>query len=106
LRKQARFDRTVMFALSGLTTADSIEQTVDSGFDYFAVKPLDPTMLLEAVHAPRQDSLILLSEQLIMSSELIKQQASQLVARAHRIRERSEQIMQKWNAFRRLETEL
>jgi CheY-like chemotaxis protein len=63
IRADSRFNQTVLIAHSGDAMLTS--QAADTGFDYFALKPADLPLLLEACFAPRQANLILLSHLLL-----------------------------------------
>jgi CheY-like chemotaxis protein len=96
LRSQHRFDRSVLLAVSGLGDTESIEQAVNAGFDYYALKPVDADVYLNCVHAPRQEMLILLSASLVEYSEQLRERSAALSERSRRAREQSEAIIRTW----------
>ena len=95
LRSQKAFDRSVIFAYSGLSDTPSVAKAADAGFDYFAVKPLAPDFFWSCVFAPRQDRLILLSETLIARSQDLIEQGTDLFKRSRIARERSKALIVK-----------
>jgi CheY-like chemotaxis protein len=45
LRSDVAFNKTVLFAMTGLSTMEVVEKAAESGFDYFAKKPVDDNIL-------------------------------------------------------------
>lgn len=103
LRKQKQFDATVMFALSGLGTEDAVERAMESGFDYFGIKPVDPDLLLQSVRSHRPDGLALLTNDLIATSKRITYRTANLLNESRRIQQRSREIMERWNLHHRFD---
>src|SRR5437868_9404272 len=96
LRKQAAFDNTVLFAMTGLATIDCIDNAADAGFDYFVKKPIGDNVLERGVFAPRQESLIILSQELLEYSDLLRIRGTALSAKAEAARQRSIEIIRKY----------
>jgi CheY-like chemotaxis protein len=49
LRQQSWAQRPLLIALTGWTSADEQRQTLDAGFDYFFIKPVEPARLLRSI---------------------------------------------------------
>jgi DNA-binding response OmpR family regulator len=96
VRRQATFARTVLVAHSMLNEF-RIDQAQAYGFDYFLSKPADYGLLHESVYAPRQSSLILLTNALLAQAHEKCTELAELMIKNQKLRERSKAILQEMN---------
>jgi CheY-like chemotaxis protein len=106
VRSDATFNDTVLMAYTASTDTGKIQHAADTGFDYYACKPLDTSIFLEAAYAPRQQRLILLSQSLIDASSDLRSHGTMLSQRSNVARERSRvmirEMMVRYQHFRSL----
>lgn len=98
IRANSIFDNTVLVAYTG--TASHVKNAEETGFDYYALKPLEAELLTETVYAPRQKKLILLSQrmvqvsrELINGSKVLGANDAEIRARSLRALERSQLVI-------------
>jgi CheY-like chemotaxis protein len=93
IRANPALDHSVLVAHTGAT--ELTEQTDQIGFDYYALKPVEPSLLFELAYAPRQNQLILLSQALIQRSVDNMEKGKDLTERSRVARERSRNAIER-----------
>lgn len=94
IRSQRRFDQTILIASTAHPTPTHLGRADEHGYDYYVPKPIEPDVLHEALYAPRQDRMVLLSTQMIKQTrELLK--AMRVALRENRmLRARSRRLLE------------
>jgi CheY-like chemotaxis protein len=92
LRRQPVFDDTTLVVLTGLSDTENVLRAARCGFDYYALKPLDPRVLRDVVLAPRPDDFTILCENLRRRSTELLEWGAQLAKRSQSAQRRARAI--------------